>query len=145
MPAQGGPALRVTSTPGTVVNESYDGQDLYYVEALDRPSSLWRYPLSGGAPVTLLDGVVLGAFDVTESGIYYVDRVSGEAGVFFTDRPGGETRLQYFDFTTRRTTTVARNLGTLAFGLSASRDGRTIFYSRVDAAIDELMLVEDFQ
>jgi hypothetical protein len=40
---------------------------------------------------------------------------------------------------------VARNLGVIGPGLSASRDGRTIFYSRVDSAVDELMLVENFQ
>jgi hypothetical protein len=71
--------------------------------------------------------------------------VAGEAGAFFTDRPSGDTRLQYFDFATLRSTTVASNLGTVAFGLSASRDGRTVFFSRVDSAVDELMLVENFR
>jgi hypothetical protein len=61
------------------------------------------------------------------------------------DRPGGDTRLQYFDLATGRSTTVAHNLGTVGFGLSASRDGRTIFYSRVDSSVDELMLVDDFR
>jgi hypothetical protein len=44
--------------------------------------------------------------------------------------PFGETRLQYFDFTTRQSRTVARNLGNVYLGLTASPDGRTIFYSR---------------
>jgi hypothetical protein len=56
-----------------------------------------------------------------------------------------ETRLQYFDFATRRSTTVARNLGNVYLGLTASRDGRTIFYSRIDSSVDDLMLVENFQ
>jgi hypothetical protein len=112
---------------------------------VDRPSSLWRLPLTGGAPVKVLDGVVLGNFDVVEAGIYYIDRVSGEAGVFYTDRPAGDTRLQYFDFSTRRSTTVARNLGTVGPGLTASRDGRTILYTRVDSSVDDLMLVENFR
>ena len=48
---------------------------------------------------------------VLEGGIYYIDRPSGEGGIYYIDRPSGETRLQYFDFATRRSTTVARNLG----------------------------------
>jgi hypothetical protein len=39
----------------------------------------------------------------------------------------------------------ARSLGTVRPGLTVSRDGRTIYFTRVDAATDELMLVENFQ
>jgi Tol biopolymer transport system component/DNA-binding winged helix-turn-helix (wHTH) protein len=145
MPASGGAAVQVTNNAGSIAIESYDGRDLYYVSATDRPSSLWRLHLAGGAPLKVLDGIVLGNFDVVESGIYYIDRVSGEAGEYFTDRPSGETRLQYFDFATGRSTTVARNLGTVSLGLSASRDGRTVYFSRVDSAVDELMLVDNFR
>ena len=38
--------------------------------------------------------------------------------------------FEYFDFATRRSTTVARNLGNVGVGLTASPDGRTILYSR---------------
>lgn len=145
IPASGGAAVQVTNTAGALAIESHDGRDLYYVEAAERPSSLWRLPLAGGAPVKLLTGVVLGNFDVVEGGIYYIDLASGGAGVSGTDRRGGETRLQYFDFATRRSTTVAHKLGTVGYGLSASRDGRTIFYSRVDSSVDELMLVDNFR
>jgi hypothetical protein len=85
------------------------------------------------------------AFAVLDGGIYYIDRPSGEGGNLYIDRPSGETRLQYFDFATRRSTTVARNLGNVYLGLTASRDGRTIFYSRVDSSVDDLMLVENFR
>jgi hypothetical protein len=61
---------------GALPIESHDGRDLYYVEAVERPSSLWRLPLTGGAAVKVLDGVVLGNFDVVEGGIYYIDRAS---------------------------------------------------------------------
>ena len=95
IPAAGGNAVQVTGNAGTVAIESHDGRDLYYVSAADRPGSLWRLPLAGGDPIKLLDGIVLGNFDVVEGGIYYIDRVSGEAGVHLTDLPSGETRLQY--------------------------------------------------
>jgi hypothetical protein len=97
------------------------------------------------SPKKVLDGVIFGAFDVFERGIYYLDRASGEAAVFYSGRTGGESRLQYFDFLTRRSTTVAHNLGTVGPGLSASRDGRTIFFTRFDSSVDELMLVENFR
>jgi len=102
-------------------------------------------PLGGGPAVKLLDGIASGAFDVAEHGIYYVDRVSGEAGVFFTDRPGGETRLRYFDFAAPQSTTIVRDLGAPFFGLGASRDGRTVLWTRIDSSIDEVLLVENFR
>jgi serine/threonine protein kinase len=145
IPVSGGAAVQVTNDVGAIAIESPDGRDLYYVEAADRPSSVWRVPLTGGGRVKVLDGVVFGNFDVLEGGIYYIDRVSGETGGFYTDRPVGETRLQYFDFSTRRSTTVAHSLGAMGPGLSASRDGRTVFFSRVDSSVDELTLVDNFR
>jgi hypothetical protein len=145
MPVSGGAAVKVTNNDGTVAVESSDGRYLYYVSAVERPGAVWRVPIGGEAAVRLFDGVVLGSFDVTDKGIYFIDRLSGEFGGFFNDRPGGETRLQYFDFLSERITTVARNLGWIGFGLSASRDGRTVFYSRIDSAVEELMVVDDFR
>ena len=101
-------------------------------------------PQGGGSAVKMIEGVVLGNFDVVEGGLYYIDRVSGDPGSF-SDRPDGETRLRYFDFATSRSTTVATNLGTIGLGLSATRDGRTVFFSRVDSATDELILVDNFR
>ena len=144
MPVSGGAPLQVTNHKGSIAIESYD-RDLYYVDATDRPGTIWRLPAAGGAPVKVVEGVVLGNFDVVDGGLYYIDRATREAGAFFTDRPGGETRLRYFDFATSQSTTVADNLGTVAFGLTAPRDGRTVFFSRIDSSIDELIVVENFR
>jgi hypothetical protein len=102
-------------------------------------------PASGGAPVKVLEGVLIANFLVLEGGIYYIDRPAGQGGVHFIDPSSGETRLQYFDFSTHRSTTVARNLGNVFIGLTASPDGHTIFYTRVDSSVDDLMLVENFR
>jgi len=143
IPTRGGDLVQVTKNTGTLAIESYDG-DLYYVDATDRPGSLWRLPAAGGPVVKIVSGIILGNFDVAEGGVYYIDRVSREA-IGSADRPGGETRLQYVDFRTRQSTTVAVNLGTVGFGLSVTRDGRDVFYSRVDSSLDELLVVDHFR
>jgi serine/threonine protein kinase len=133
MPAAGGEAVQVTHNVGYVAFESLDGAYIYYTQTAEAPSALWRLPTSGGQPVKVLDGVVGRAFMVLERGIYYIDQ------------PSGVTRLQFFDFATGKSTTVAGNLGRIVQGLTASPDGRTILYSRVDASGDDLMLVENFR
>jgi hypothetical protein len=40
---------------------------------------------------------------------------------------------------------VARNLGNVDAFLTASPDGRTLLYSRIDSSVDDLMLVENFR
>ena len=143
MVAAGGAPVQVTDNAGTIAIESY-GRDLFYVDNVNGPGSVWRLPQGGGPAVKVVEGVVLGNFDVVEEGLYYIDRVSGDAGSF-SFRPDGETRLRYFDFATSRSVTVATNLGAIGMGMSATRDGRTIFFSRVDSSMDELILVDNFR
>ena len=97
IPTRGGDLVQVTKNTGTLAIESYGG-DLYYVDATDRPGSLWRLPAAGGPVVKIVSGIILGNFDVAEGGVYYIDRVSSETSGFSADRPGGETRLQYLRF-----------------------------------------------
>ena len=144
VPVSGGDPVQVTNSTGRLAIESHGG-DLYYVDAMDRPGSLWRLPAAGGRAVKIVSGIILGSFDVAEGGVYYIDRVSNDGSGVSTDCPDGVTRLQYFDVSTGQSTTVAANLGTVGFGLSVTRDGREVFYSRVDSSVDELMVVEDFR
>jgi Tol biopolymer transport system component len=145
LPASGGDAVPVTDTVGYMPCESPDGTTLYYMQNVFTPGPLWRVPVGGGVPEKVLESVVLGNYVVLERGIYYIDRPSGQGGIYWVDRPSGETRLQYYDFATRKSTTVARNLGNVDTPLAVSADGRTIFYSRVDSSVDDLMLVENFR
>jgi Tol biopolymer transport system component len=133
IPATGGDAVQVTHNIGYVAFESPDGAYVYYTQTLTNPSDLWRLPTSGGQPVKVLTGVINRAFTVLERGIYYISRSAGEA------------RLQYFDFASGTSTTVAENLGELLNGVTASPDGRTILYTRVDSSVADLMLVENFR
>ena len=61
------------------------------------------------------------------------------------DQPAGETRLRFYDLATGKSTTITRNLGEVGQGLTASPDGSTILYTRFDAPINDLMLVENFR
>jgi Tol biopolymer transport system component len=132
MPAGGGDGVQVTPNHGARAYESPDGSNLYYL-SFSVVSPVWRMPISGGEPVKVVDGVVWFNFWLLENGLYYIDRI------------GGETRLQYLNFVTGKSTTVARNLGDVSAGLTASPDGRTILFTRVDASADDLMLVENFR
>ena len=57
----------------------------------------------------------------------------------------GESRLQFFDLASGKAVTVAGNLGPVEAGVSASTDGRTIVFTRVDSSVNDLMLVEGFR
>jgi Tol biopolymer transport system component len=147
MPVTGGEAVKVTNTFATRSIESPDGRDLYFLDApIEGPGAVWRVPLAGGAPVKVLDGVQRGAFDVVERGIYYLERVADNtvASKPMVQAGPARTRLVYFDFSTGRSTTVARDLG-MAASFGASWDGRHVFFSRLDSFIDELMVVDDFR
>ena len=145
MPAGGGPGVRVSSRSGSVSIESYDGRDVYFTDDPSVSSAVWRQPLAGGEPVKVIDRALFAAFDVVPGGIFYLDRPPANQAVPLPERARVETVLQFFDFATGRTTTVARNLGAATSGLSVSRDRRTIIFSRVDSSIDELTLVENFR
>jgi len=135
IPVSGGDAIQVSQDDSLMAIESTDGAYVYYTagQNTNNPAPLWRMPVTGGTPIKIADDVIATAFDVLEPGIYYLERT------------GGATRLRYFDFASRKMTTVAENLGNVEFGLGASPDGRSVFYTRVDSSVNDLMLVDDFR
>jgi eukaryotic-like serine/threonine-protein kinase len=132
MPADGGEAVMVAPHQGSLAFESLDGSNLYYLTP-SIVSPVYRLPTAGGAPVQVLDGVVWFNFCLLKDGAYYMNR------------DGSDTRLQYLSFLTGKSTTVAPNLGEVWAGLTATPDGKTILFTRFDASVDELMLVENFR
>jgi Tol biopolymer transport system component len=133
VPTEGGEAVPVTDDVGFRAVEGTDGKDLYYSDKPGEGVALWRKPKGGGPAAKVLDGVVSNSFAVVDQGIYFVDRHANE------------TRLEFHDFATGRSATVARKLGDITPLLTASADGRTILFSRVDYATQDLMLVEHFR
>ena len=143
--ATGGEPIQLTTSVAFGPQESPDGAFIYYVESVEAPSTLWRIPAGGGRAERVLDGVYLSNFVVLEGGIYFVDRVGGAEGVHYADLPLVTTRLQYYDFRTRRTTTVHRDLGRIDLPITSSADGRVILFPRLDLSVNDLMLVSRFR
>ena len=76
--------------------------------------------------------------------------VTSNAGHAASSRPtsamsASDARLRFFPFATGRSVTVANNIGQIGSALTTSADGRRILYGRLDAAIDDLVLVENFR
>jgi len=133
MPASGGEAIQLTRNGGWAAVPSPDGASLYYTNTTLSGATLWRVSVNGGEPERVLDGVRFWAFAPVGRGIYYAEDV------------GSKTRLQFFDLATAHSTTIAHDFGDVRYVPSVSADDRTILYSRLDASINDLMLVENFR
>jgi len=132
VPISGGKAVQVTRDVGFSAFEDKSGTYLYYAEAPSRSNAIWRVPTAGGTPERLLDGVS-NAFRVAEHGLYYLE--------WSSDRP----RLRFFDFATKKSKTVANNLGEIEQALfGVSPDGRSILYSRTETFAD-LAMIEKYR
>ncbi|HTF64841.1 MAG TPA: winged helix-turn-helix domain-containing protein [Edaphobacter sp.] len=133
-----GSERRLTEHGGFDPFESYDGQTIYYSK-LDEPG-IWSMPASGGSESPVVTGkpqvTYWGHWAVTESGLYLLD-VDAEP------RP----TIEFYSFATRRITPVLsleESPGDWQPSLSASRDGRTIFYTQYDPQ-SVIKMVENFR
>jgi Tol biopolymer transport system component/DNA-binding winged helix-turn-helix (wHTH) protein len=137
MPAAGGEAVQWTHRGGRVARESVDGRDLYFSKNVpdNSPSRLWRMPAGGGEETQVLESLQGSSFDVTKSGIYYVDR----AGV------DGLCRMYFYAFATGRSTQLADVSRPGGWGLSVSPDGLTLIRGRANEIGADLMVMENFR
>jgi hypothetical protein len=129
---------RLTEHGGFDPLESYDGRTIYYSK-FDEPG-IWSMPASGGSESPVVTGKpqvsYWGHWAVTESGLYLLD-VNAEP------RP----TIEFYSFATRRITPVLsleEKPSDWQPSLSASRDGRTIFYSQYDPQ-SVIKMVENFR
>jgi serine/threonine protein kinase/dipeptidyl aminopeptidase/acylaminoacyl peptidase len=133
MPSAGGDAVQVTANGGYVALEAPDGKTLYYTRT-GGASSLWKLPLQGGEETKVVDAVTFLNFSLGQKGIYFAPLAA-----WF------QRSIEYMDFATGRTQTIAvvGRYGTT--GLSVSPDERTILYGQQDQLTSDLMLVEGFR
>jgi Tol biopolymer transport system component/DNA-binding winged helix-turn-helix (wHTH) protein len=132
MPAEGGEAVQWTRRGGRVARESVDGRHLYFAKPVPDGYSLWRMSSAGGEESQVLESVLAFSFDVTRSGVYYVDR------------PGldGLCPMYFYCFATGRRTQLAAASLPGANGLSISPDGLTLIRGQTTEAGADLMVME---
>jgi Tol biopolymer transport system component/DNA-binding winged helix-turn-helix (wHTH) protein len=123
---ENGSEIQLTEHGGFAPFESYDGQTIYYSK-FDEPG-IWSMPASGGSESPVVTGKpqvsYFGHWAVTESGLYLLDADAAP-------RPA----IEFYSFATRRITPVLsleNRPNDWQPSLSASRDGRTIFYTQSD-------------
>ena len=135
IPTAGGTAQQVTHKGGYGPTVSPDGKFLYYVKDEGADVSLWRAPLEGGGESRVLDSVNRYSYAVTPKGVYYSVSRRGVAGGL----------IQFLNFSTGRTSTLATTDKSLDLGLTVSPDGRYLLYAQIDFQSANLMLVENFR
>ncbi len=134
-PEPGGAPVRVTRGGGYAAIESTDGRTLYYTKRRGEGSwSIWKVPVSGGEEVEMaLKAGTWGDFDVTETGITYIDSAL----------PGA--RLRFHRFADGSDTVLATLEKRPSFGVTVSPLDGTVLFTQFDVDANELMLVESFR
>lgn len=135
IPADGrGAAIQVTREGGTFGAESWDGRYLYYFTR-PGPSALRRRDVSSGVEIEI-DGAAMGggALSVTPGGVFYFSS------------PGSEgQQVMFYDGHIGRTRALFQVRHPVHPVLSASADGRYVFYTRLDKADSDLRLIANFR
>jgi DNA-binding winged helix-turn-helix (wHTH) protein/dipeptidyl aminopeptidase/acylaminoacyl peptidase len=122
VPFPGGQFVQVTRRGGFSGFESLDGQTLYYAKNRYEGPEIWQIPVEGGSErrvSSLLRPSTWANWALTRQGI-----------LFLSDSSEAVSTLEYFDFAS----SGVRPLGTMektSFWLSASNDGKTVWYSEL--------------
>jgi Tol biopolymer transport system component/DNA-binding winged helix-turn-helix (wHTH) protein len=134
IPVQGGIPVQVTQHGGISAVESTDGRYLYYSKFEE--GGVWRMPVQGREETEVLD---IGGDDwpnwaLTSEGIYFL------AFAKFS-----HPKIQFLDFASGKTHPVFTLDRDAGWGLSVSRDGKSLVYTQDDFAESNLMMVENFR
>lgn len=133
--AQGGPAVQVTTHGGFAANPSWDGKKIYYSKLNLPDPEVWQVPVQGGIEtrVAQIRPDDWANWVPVERGIYFVSKDSSE-----------RANVIFFDFATLDLKKLA-NLDKMPFWLSASADGKSLFYEHLDQENGHIMLLSNFQ
>jgi len=122
VPLEGGQPAQLTHNGGFSAYESRDGQTVYYAKSRYENPEIWEMSTNGGPETrvsALLRPSTWANWALTDHGILFLTNYSENAST-----------LEYFDFTSRG----VRELGALpnaSFWLSASEDGKSVWYSEL--------------
>ena len=133
-PAQGGPAVQVTTHGGFAAYPSTDGLTLYYSKFNLPDPEVWQLPVEGGVEthVSQVRPATWASWGPSEKGIHFLERDGDQADVMF------------LDFATSEVSRTAR-LDKLPFWLTVSADGNALFYEHLDQDNSHIMLLRNFR
>ena len=133
VPFAGGPQEQVTRNGGYTAYESVDGQTLFYTKGRGGSEPLFARLLSGGAERQVLPSIYVKSFFPVAEGIYYIGPWSGE---YFP--------LEFFQFSSNSSQSLAKIGRWVGEGLSVSPDRKTILFARSVNNGAHLMMIENF-
>jgi Tol biopolymer transport system component/DNA-binding winged helix-turn-helix (wHTH) protein len=138
MPVAGGQPTQITEQGGFEGFESFDGKHLYFTKGRAVPG-LWRVPTAGGQEEFVTSH--------HQAGLWRYWRVT-EQGIYFATATSAGAMLEFYSFTTKQISEVARlTRGVERYlpGLAVSPDGRSLLYCRMDRSGSDIMMVENFR
>ena len=134
VPADGGSPVQVTHDGGFAAMESVDGTTLYFAKSRYDNPELYQMPVAGGAEVPLPGSVrprSWAAWSPTGRGIFFVPVESTNIG----------TSIDFYDFQTRLVRQISL-LDRSPFWLSASADGKEVFFNQAERDESSIVLVK---
>jgi Tol biopolymer transport system component len=134
VPAEGGTPKQVTHNGGFAALESVDGATLYFAKSRYDNPELYQMPVSGGAETPFP-----GALRPRSWAAWFPT----SRGIFFAPSEGsnGGTSIDFYDFQTRLTRQVSL-LDRSPFWLSASADGKQVFFNQAERDETSIVLVK---
>jgi Tol biopolymer transport system component/DNA-binding winged helix-turn-helix (wHTH) protein len=132
--SSGGAPERITKQGGFAGVPSTDGKLLYFAAGNGPVSSLWRLELSTNKTTLVAPSILSRGFAVSMNDLYYISSSSGADGysLFLYDRRSNSAKLR------------SKLPQGVEFGISLSQDANSLYYTGVDRADHELLLVSHF-
>jgi WD40-like Beta Propeller Repeat len=132
-----GRETQVTRHGGFAASESYDATTLYYSRF--EGGGIWSTPVVGGEEQQVTDALhkgYWGHFAVTDAGLYLLNSEASP-----------KPTLMFYNFQTRLLTPVLQleDPSPGAANLTASRDGRTVWFATQGARHSSITMAENFQ
>ena len=130
-----GRPTQITKAGGIAAAESSDGRFLYYSKY--EADGVWRMPLAGGAEIRVLDqpaGTEWFNWGLAAKGIYFLNTASPP-----------RTSIEFFEFATRKITSIASFDKPWGWGFAVSPDGTSLLYVQSEFEESNIMAVKNFR
>jgi len=135
MPINGDKTVKVTENGGVRAAESFDRKWLYIQKRKNGQHSLWKRPIQGGPEVelfTLPDGYIAG-WKLCKKGIYFGHQNNED-----------NLKINLFDYATSQIQPIVQTQKR-GFNLTVSPNCRWFFFTQVDRAESDIVLLDNFR